>query len=288
MSITGTEHTRIANSKGVLKKMLTGMVPSFASTYDPRFSFSMYVPEDHSFSGPPAPLLVIIHGTRRQTANYLTRLKKFAETHNCVVMCPLFPAGIIDPTDINNYKGILYEGIRFDLVLLSMLDQAGRIWQLQTEKIFMHGFSGGGQFAHRFFYLHPSRIAAISIGAPGRITPPSLEPEHTWPSGLADVEELFGVPPPSFDTMALTPIQMIVGEDDLDTSLTKLVKTPNWAELEAGLTRMGRIKWLRDAWLKKGVKVDFTAVPGAAHSGMQILGHVEAWLIPKIDAAARE
>lgn len=281
------EDIRTAGS--VVKRMLTGAVPAFASTYDPRFSFSLYVPKAHSFeaNSPRLPLFIIIHGTRRTTEGYLTKLKSFSETHKCIVMCPLFPAGIIDPTDINNYKELLYEGIRFDRVLLSMIEQVGKVWRVQTDKVFLHGFSGGGQFVHRFFYLYPDRIAAVSIGAPGRITPPSTHPEHTWPTGLADVYNIFGVQPPNFTTMAHIPIQMVVGGDDTDTSMLKAVKVPNWAEKQAGETRIERIKWLRDSWVQKGLNVDFVLVPGVAHNGMQVLGHAEAWMIPLIDAAAQ-
>lgn len=268
----------------VTLRMLTGDVPFFASTYDPRFSFGLYVPKCHSFSGAQLPVLVIIHGTRRQTGTYFTKLKNFSEQHRCVIMCPLFPAGIIDPIDINNYKEILYRDIRYDLVLLSMLDQASKIWQLKTDKFFMHGFSGGGQFAHRFFYLHPDRIAALSVGAPGRITPP--DPSNVWPAGLSDVRAKFGLPyAADFAMMARVPVQMVVGEDDLDKSMLKAIKDPNAAEKEAGMTRVARIKWLGEAWKAKGVRVELTMVPGVAHNGIHVLGHVEAWITPHIDAA---
>lgn len=281
---------RNADPHSTVRRMLTGAVPAFACTYDPRFSFSLYVPKIHSFaaSHPPLPLLVIIHGTRRQTETYLTKLKTFAETHKCIIMCPLFPAGIVDPTDINNYKDLIYEGIRFDRVLLGMIDQVGSVWRAQTEKFFLHGFSGGGQFAHRFFYLYPSRIAAVSIGAAGRITPPSTHPEHTWPGGLADVHDIFGVHPPDLAQLAHIPVQMIVGGDDLDTSMLKAISNPNWAENQAGGTRLDRMKWLRDAWVGKGMKVDFSVVPGVGHNGIQVLGQVEAWLTPLVDAAAKK
>lgn len=60
---------------------------------------------------------------------------------------------------------------------------------------------------------YPERIAADSIGAPGRITPLSTHPEHTWPAGLADVQNVYGMQPPDFGAMAHIPIQMIVGGD---------------------------------------------------------------------------
>jgi pimeloyl-ACP methyl ester carboxylesterase len=263
-------------------KLLTGQTPFFASTFDQRFSFSLFVPTSHLFDGPELPVLVIIHGTRRQTGTYLTRLKDFSEQHRCVIFCPLFPAGIIDPGDMHNYKTVLYRDIRFDLVLLSMLDQAAQIWKLKIDKFFMHGFSGGGQFAQRFFYLHPHRLAAVSIGAPGRITPPDIT--QPWPAGLSDVHDIFGLPNvPNFHIMNNVPVKMVVGANDLDTSMLDGVKNPNTAELEAGDTRVDRLKWLARAWMDKGVSVELTLVPGLAHNGIRCLPVVEAWMGPLID-----
>jgi len=61
--------------------------------------------------------------------------------------------------------------MRFDLLLLAMLDEVADFWPgIQTEKVYMMGFSRGGQFIHRFLLLHPERLYAVSIGAPGRPT----------------------------------------------------------------------------------------------------------------------
>jgi poly(3-hydroxybutyrate) depolymerase len=265
------------------QRWLTGQTPFFASTIDQRFSFGLHVPKCHSFDGPDLPVLVIIHGTRRQIGNYFTKLKDFSEQHRCVIFCPLFPAGTTDPEDIHNYKTILYKDIRFDLVLLSMLDQATKIWRLKVDRFFMHGFSGGGQFVQRFFYLHPNRLAAVSIGAPGRITPP--DNTQPWPAGLSDVHGLFGISNvPDFQTMARVPVQMVVGANDRDTSMLEGIKNPNSAEQEAGETRVERLNWLRRAWKDKGVIADMTLVPGVAHNGMRCLHAVEEWMGPLIDS----
>lgn len=53
----------------------------------------------------------------------------------------------------------------------------------------MAGFSGGGQFAHRFLYLQLERLHAVSTGAPGRIT--MLDENWKWPAGIKDVFEVF-------------------------------------------------------------------------------------------------
>lgn len=263
-------------------RMLSGKTPFFASVADARFSFGLLIPDGHAFSGPELPLLVVIHGTRRQTGSYLNKLKAFSNEHSCVVLCPLFPAGIIDQGDVHNYKTILYKDIRFDLILLSMIEQAARIWCLKINKFFMHGFSGGGQFAHRFFYLHPERLAGVSIGAPGRFTPP--DSETSWPAGLHDVPVLFGISNcPDFRAMAAVPVQFIVGEKDTDVSQLQVVKRPNAAESEAGGNRVQRIRWLHDAWEKVGVPSELTEVPGIGHDGIKCLPFVEKWLGPHID-----
>ncbi|TFK39681.1 hypothetical protein BDQ12DRAFT_681013 [Crucibulum laeve] len=266
-------------------RFLVGRTPFFASTFDQRFSFGLYIPLCHSSDGIELPLLVIVHGTRRQTGGYLNRLKDFSENHHCAILCPLFPAGIIDPDDIHNYKNMCYQDIRFDLVLLSMIEQASKRWRLKIDKFFLHGFSGGGQFAHRFFYLHPERLAAVSIGAPGRITSPSQE--EPWPAGLCDIQRLFQISNiPNYGAMGSVPVQFVVGERDVHTKQLASVKTPSNAEREAGGNRVDRMGWLKNAWAAVGIQTEMTIVPKVGHDGLKCLPHVESWLKPLVDAAS--
>jgi pimeloyl-ACP methyl ester carboxylesterase len=103
-----------------------------------------------------------------------------------------FPAGIGDPNDLHNYKFIDYQGILFDLVLLAMFEKVAARWHIRTDRFALHGFSGGGQFAHRFLLLHPDRLHGVSIGAPGRVTLPTSErpgggAQAICPSGSASL-----------------------------------------------------------------------------------------------------
>ncbi|KAJ7173680.1 poly hydrolase [Mycena filopes] len=255
--------------------MLTGKTPFFAYTDDPRFSFGLYVPKSHSFldsdvdAKPRLPLLVVVHGTRRQTGGYLTHLQSFSETHRVLILLPLFPAGIIDPFDVHNYKNIAYRGIRFDLVLLGMVEQAGRVWRVESERFYLHGFSGGGQFVHRFWYLHPGRLLGVSIGAPGAITHPTRERE--WPAGLGDVERVFGVAGPDFAEMGRVRVQFVVGEKDTETGMIA-------RDDVAGATRVERVRYLHGCLAGLGVEAELTVVPGVGHEGIKCLAAVEAWL----------
>ncbi|KAJ7607838.1 poly hydrolase [Mycena polygramma] len=223
------------------QRMLTGKTPFFACTVDPRFSFGLYIPAAHS-------------------------------THNVALMTPLFPAGILPdaPFDVHNYKHVLYRGIRFDEVLLGMVRQAAGVWRVEEERFFLHGFSGGGQFAHRFMYLHPERLRGVSVGAPGSVTRPSKGPGDAWPSGLRDVKEVFGREP-DFEAVGRLPVQVVVGERDTETGMLGKDEV-------AGRTRVERAKYLCTALVGRGVRAELTVVPKVGHDGMKVLPALEEWL----------
>lgn len=237
----------------------SGVTAFFALQSDQRFSYCLYVPTSHQKATRPLPLVVVVHGTNRTAERYRTMFREFAEEHDCIVLAPLFPAGIIDPDDLNNFKRILYHDIRFDEVLLSMIDQIGARYRVDTERFLLHGFSGGGQFVHRFAYLHPHRVSALSIGAPGRIT--RINPDVPWWLGTADVKEVFGIDL-DLAELAKVPVQMLVGAEDTET----------WEIAEPGIdaggdTRVERLLTLRDNWKAHGIDVRFDLVPGMGHSG---------------------
>ncbi|EIN03559.1 poly hydrolase [Punctularia strigosozonata HHB-11173 SS5] len=262
-------------------QILSGRAPTFASALDQRFSFTVYTPSSHDFHGPELPLVVAVHGTARKAGELIDWMASFAEEHRCVVLAPLFPCGIIDFADVHNYKEILYRSIRFDHILLSMVDQAAYIWRIRTDKFFMHGFSGGGQFCHRFFYLHPHRLLGLSIGAPGRITVPNTQ--HAWPLGVSNIQEVFEMDyGPDFRQMSEVPVHFVVGEKDTST---KMIESKN--EFEEGSTRLERIQILRDSWTRIGVRSTLSIVPGVKHEGKKCLPAVLSFLAPLLDAVER-
>jgi hypothetical protein len=72
-----------------------------------------------------------------------------------------------------------------------MLDEVAVRWPgIATQRVFMMGFSKGGQFVQRFMHLHSERLKAASIGAPRRVT--ALDRNIKWPNGIQNVEEVFG------------------------------------------------------------------------------------------------
>jgi poly(3-hydroxybutyrate) depolymerase len=97
----------------------SGSTPFFASQGDQRFSYALHLPAAHRTTDVRLPLLVVVHGTARTAELYRDALAGFAERHGCVVLAPLFPAGVGDPEDLHNFKFLSYRDIRFDRVACS-------------------------------------------------------------------------------------------------------------------------------------------------------------------------
>ncbi len=254
-----------------------GETSMFACRFDQRFSYCMYVPKRCEDEGVAHPLVIAIHGSGRGAQRYRAEFVDFAEAHRCLVLAPLFPCGIIEPGELDNYKFIKFHEIRYDRLLLAMVDEAAQRYRLDGNRILIHGFSGGGQFVHRFLYLHPGRIAAASIGSPGRVT--LLDPSRRWWIGTQDFREEFGVEP---DPAALrkVAVQMIVGAEDTDTwEITMTPASSRWmtGANDSGATRIERTMSLRDSFVRNGIAVQFNLVPGVAHEGVHpaLIGRVK-------------
>lgn len=261
-----------------------GATPLFASRYDQRLGYCLYVPD--SLPRERATLVVIVHGTERNATHARDHMASFAEQSGALILAPLFPAGLIDPEDLHNYKFIEYQGIRYDHALLAIIDEVAARYPIATDRFYLHGFSGGGQFAQRFFYLHPDRLAGLSIGAPGRIT--RLDDSLPWWLGTKDIEDRLGAPI-DLDALRKVPVLMVAGADDTDTWEINNPGEPNWMDgaEKAGLTRVDRLHTLEQDFRAHGIDVRFEIVPGVAHRGSPLLPAVQAFFAGLMSGAAK-
>jgi len=229
------------------RRLLSGHTPWFAAQSDPRFAYSLYVPKDLRDDEPPLELWVFVHGTGRRTVLYLDGFAELARARRAVVMTPLFPVGISGPDDVDNYKQLESGGVRYDDLLLSMVDEVGHRWNVETSTFFLHGFSGGGQFANRFALLHPERLRAVSIGAPGRtVLPTALLP---------------------------VPGQVVVGSlDDDPSDVAAITGNPD------AQGRLTQARALAEAFRELGTPVRFDVVEGVGHQGGAVLDEVRSFL----------
>lgn len=234
-------------------------------------AYLVHVPAQHSRPG-ITPLLVVVHDTTRNAQDCRDAFAEFAERHGCIVLAPLFPAGATRPADPDNYKFIISGPVRFDQILLDMAAEVAREYGAQADRFLLHGFSGGAQFAHRFLYLHPERLAAASIAAPGRVTP--LDFGQPWWGGLADIPAIFGQPA---DPAALraVPVQVRVGGSDTGPAAPG---SPPGQLDTTGRDRVERARFLHASLTPHGVRCRLDIVPGAGHEHAPLLPRAQRFL----------
>ncbi|MBL8267146.1 hypothetical protein [Steroidobacter sp.] len=255
-----------------LRPSQRGATAQFACAADERFSFCMYVPDSYDEGAKEAwPLVVAVHGTLRESQVMRNRFRSFAEANRAIVLSPLFPAGIGDPLDVDNYKLIEYRGIRFDRILLAMIEQIAALYRLDAGRVLMYGFSGGGQFVHRFLYLHPQRLRAVSIGAPGLVT--LLDLSKPWWVGTGNMQTSLGIEP-DLTALRQVQVQMIIGAEDTNPDV--MVEPESRFYLpginDAGSNRIERLRTLAANFAANGISVRFDLVPGVGHEyGQDVL-----------------
>ena len=260
---------------------LVGHVPLMALQSDPRVSYALYIPPDHySTAERKLPLLTSVHGTRRGLSSLYTDLAAFADSAPCAILAPVFPAGLEGANDLDSYKVLKSSTLRSDLALLAMLGEVTHRWPgLRTDKVFMMGYSGGGQFAQRFAFLHPGRLAAASIGAPGSVT--LLDAHQSWPRGIADVESIFARRVDA-ELIKQVPIQLVIGSEDTKVhggeafgKWLKQVKRALAIDNESSSSSMpattsnGRVQILRELQenlQENDIECRFDVIPHVAHS----------------------
>jgi pimeloyl-ACP methyl ester carboxylesterase len=253
-----------------------GRTTVYACAFDQRFSYCAYVPESYEEEGTQRyPLLVAVHGTARDMIGNRNAFADFAERHQAIVLAPLFPAGITAPGELSSYKMVQPGPVRYDAVLLAMVEEMGARYRLADSRFALFGFSGGGHFAHRFLYLHPERLAAVSIGAPGVVT--LLDLTHDFWVGLRDFERVFGR---QLDLAAMrrVAVHMVVGGDDTETwEITIEPGNELWmpGADKAGRNRQERLLALKTSLEAHGIAVRHDVVPGVAHRSDGLMPAIE-------------
>ncbi|SEG88944.1 alpha/beta hydrolase [Marinobacterium lutimaris] len=241
------------------KRYFKGLVPFTACKADPRFSYCAYVPECYWQDNKALPLLVVVHGSARTAESFRDRFIEFAEEQGCVILAPLFPVGAAG--DADGYKLQPPLAFRYDKLLLQMVSELGEQYRLEP-CFYLFGFSGGAQFAHRFLYLYPSRIKAISIAAPGSVSLPVKDDSLWCSAGDTDSSHI--------DKLRRVPVHLIIGEDD-DLSLLSLNEPIR-------LDRKEILKRLQIHLDSLGIDVRYETIPEVAHDGFSLIPGCQSFL----------
>jgi len=226
----------------------------------PTQRYLLYVPKDLS---PDARVLVTIHGISRNAAEMIRAFRPEAERRGIVLVAPYFGRRRFGDYQRLNRKG---RGRRADRVLLEILDEVSTLTGCSTRRVSLFGYSGGGQFAHRFAFLRPNRVDAMVIGAAGWYTLPN--PAFAYPLGIGACASLkssrFSLP-----ELLTVPALVMVGENDVDCG-PELRQRPE-VNLHQGLDRVERARtWvveMRHAAQIWGLEPrhELMLLPGAGH-----------------------
>ena len=256
-----------------------GRTAVYACQADQRFSYCAYVPRRYEETGAERyRLLVVVHGTARDMIACREHFIDLAERLGLIVLAPLFPGGITAPRELSSYKRLRAGGTHYDMILLAMIDELASIYRIESDRFFLFGFSGGGHFAHRFFYAHPERLEAVSIGAPGIVT--LLDFERDLMAGVRDAEVVFGAPV-DLEAMRATAVHMVVGEDDTEVwEITMTPGSPWWQEgiNDAGKNRKDRLRALQESFERHGIVVKRDVVAGVSHQLAGLVPAVETFI----------
>jgi pimeloyl-ACP methyl ester carboxylesterase len=132
-------------------------------------------------------VVAIIHGYTGQangssgvniTLENLKRFTVYADSTNSILIAPHFNESVFgaDYQRLNleqerfNARGETLDvpGVRSDMRLIQLIQLLQeRFPNIDDKKIKLFGFSGGGQFVHRFCAFHPNRIEKAIIGGAG-------------------------------------------------------------------------------------------------------------------------
>jgi pimeloyl-ACP methyl ester carboxylesterase len=207
-------------------------------------------------------VFVTVHGISRNVEEHASLFAPFAEARGVVLVAPAFTEANEDYQRVGRSE----RGPRADEALDAILAEVHALTGVDTRRHTLFGFSGGGQFAHRYLMAHPTRVKRAALGAPGWYLFP--DPRKPYPYGLGHSVETPGVPFEP-DRFLRVPIAVFVGGDDVSDYHLRVNRTVNRLQ---GRTRVERAKrWrvaMRRAAKARGLKprVRCVVVPGIGHS----------------------
>jgi poly(3-hydroxybutyrate) depolymerase len=156
---------------GLPDRPVPGALARLRLADDPQQIYYVYVPR---LVAPGAPLVVSVHGISRNAEEHGRRFAPFAERYGVVLVAPLFDeARFPDYQRLGRESGAKGKrGARADRMLERIVAEVGRTTPADPSRLFLFGFSGGGQFVHRFAMAYPERVASYVVGAAGWYTFP--------------------------------------------------------------------------------------------------------------------
>lgn len=238
---------------------------------DPEQQYFLYVPPQ---SGSGRPVFVTVHGVSRNAEEHARRFKRLAKQYGVVLVAPLFPEAHFPDYQRLGQSG---KGERPDRVLQAILDEVGNSTGANVDHVYLFGYSGGGQFVHRYAMAYPDRVAKVAVGAAGWYTFP--DPAARFPRGLKTRTKSKGL---RFEPEAFLKIPMaaFVGERDIRRGLERPeMNQTNKVDAQQGSTRLERgHRWIEAmqaaaADRRLTTPYEYETLPRASHSFKASMKH---------------
>jgi len=229
-------------------------------TGDPALRYYVYVPNKSSAY---ASQFVSVHGVSRNAREHAVMFSPLAEQYGVVLVAPVFSG-----RHFGDYQRLGRNGCgrRADFAMQLITREVESLTGTDSNKISLFGFSGGGQFAHRYTMAHPDHVQRLVIGAAGWYTYP--EAACKYPYGTAPTPKLKGI---SFNMKKFLqiPACVLVGQWDIkhDPGLNQSTRI----QQQQGTTRLERGRRWIDAMNRAAIAHDldtsyeFSILPGVDH-----------------------
>lgn len=233
-----------------------------------QMDYFVYIPETSPVS---EKILYTIHGISRNAEEHIKGFIAQAERHGAILVAPHFLK-----LHFPRYQrlGSNAQKERADMAFDHVLQDVQEWLEVSPAPMRMFGFSGGGQFVHRYAMFYPKRVYRTVIAASGWYTFP--DPERKYPYGLKSTKEW---PQLTFSLekfLKIPTLVMVGEEDDLrDRDLNKHREIDSFQ----GLNRVERAeRWVnanRNLARAYDISADFRLenIPNASHAYESYLGH---------------
>jgi pimeloyl-ACP methyl ester carboxylesterase len=233
-----------------------------------QMDYIVYIPKEKKDA---SRIMYSIHGISRNAREHIEGFIPQAERYGSVIIAPLFPKA-----NFPRYQqlGTSVAQQRADMAFNQVLQDAQEWLQIAPAPMHLFGFSGGGQFVHRYAMFYPKRVARMVLAAPGWYSFP--DPERKYPYGIKSSRNWPNVTFAMERFLQIPTLVMVGEEDDLrDSDLNKTRAVDSFQ----GLNRIERAeRWTaaaRALGRSYDISTDFRLelVPNASHAYLSYLAH---------------
>lgn len=208
---------------------------------------------------PARPAFICVHGISRNALEHVFAFRRKADELGFAVIAPVF-----DNRDFRGYQTLgSKSGWRAMRAFLAALDDAAEVTGVKSRPN-LFGFSGGGQFVHRFAMAHPERVNAFAIASAGWYTFPTETVRY--PLGIS------GASAPGMDISAFLNLPMLVMVGSADRDRDANLRKGRKIDALEGRDRVERAeRWVsavNDAAQLRGLPppAAYAELPNATHS----------------------